>query len=353
MSAPTTTDTLDVQGMDCASCAAAIEGSLRKLNGVHDVAVNVVGGTVRVGYEDDLVRRDELTEAIRRAGYTVVPPAKATDETESSFWVRRGRLLMTVLSGLAFLSGFAANHLGGSPTVATALFALATVAGGWYVVPRGARALLSGSLDMNALMSVAALGAWLIGQPEEAAATMFLFAVAELLESYSMDRARNAIKALMDLSPLEARALRNGKEVLVGVDQLQVGESVLVRPGEKLPVDGVVIEGRSSVNQAPVTGESMPIDKEPGGDVFAGSLNGNGVLTIRSTKRASDSTLARIIHAVEETTSPSRERRTSNSIASAPSAIPSCIASSVFSGARARPPRCAMTGLALTSKRRS
>ena len=299
-SAPTTTDTLDVQGMDCASCAAAIEGSLRKLSGVRDVAVNVVGGTVRVGYEDGLVRRGELTEAIRRAGYTVAPPARAPDETESSFWTRRGRLLMTVLSGLAFLSGFAANHLGGSATVATAFFALATVAGGWYVVPRGARALLSGSLDMNALMSIAALGAWLIGQPEEAAATMFLFAVAELLESFSMDRARNAIKALMDLSPLEARALRDGKEVLVGVDQLQVGESVLVRPGEKLPVDGVVIEGRSSVNQAPVTGESMPIDKEPGGDVFAGSLNGNGVLTIRSTKRASDSTLARIIHAVEE-----------------------------------------------------
>jgi Cd2+/Zn2+-exporting ATPase len=296
----TTTDALDVEGMDCAACAATIEGALRKLNGVSDVSVNVVGGTVRVSYEAGAVRRNDFAEAIRRAGYVVRPSIEDEDKSAPSFWSAHGRVLMTALSGLAFLSGFAVNSFGRAPVLATALFALATVAGGWYVVPRGARALVSGSLDMNVLMSIAAIGAWIIGQQAEAAATMFLFAVAELLESYSMDRARNAIKALMDLSPLEARALRDGDEVLVGVDQLQVGESVRVRPGEKLPVDGVVIEGRSAVNQAPVTGESMPIDKESGAEVFAGSLNGNGVLTIRSTKRASDSTLARIIHAVEE-----------------------------------------------------
>ncbi|HVS60885.1 MAG TPA: cation-translocating P-type ATPase [Gemmatimonadaceae bacterium] len=300
MTGPTTTEALDVQGMDCASCAVTIEGALRKLDGVRDVSVNVVGGTVRVSYEDGVVRRSDLTKAIRRAGYVVRQPAQEKNKTEPSFWSERGRLVITALSGLAFLAGFAVNSLGGRIFLATALFALATVAGGWYVVPRGARAVMSRSLDMNVLMTIAAVGAWLIGKQAEAAATMFLFAVAELLESYSMDRARNAIKALMDLSPLEARAMRDGIEVLVGVDQLQIGESVLVRPGEKLPVDGVVIEGRSSVNQAPITGESMPIEKEPGAEVFAGSLNGHGVLTVRSTKPASDSTLARIIHAVEE-----------------------------------------------------
>jgi Cd2+/Zn2+-exporting ATPase len=153
---------------------------------------------------------------------------------------------------------------------------------------------------MNFLMSTAALGAWAIGQPEEAAATLFLFAVAELLESRSMDRARNAIKALMQLSPAEATVRRGVAEVRVPVTDVAVGETVLVRPGEKLPVDGEVTGGRSSVNQAPITGESMPVDKSPGAEVFAGSLNGRGVLEIRSTKPASDTTLARIIHAVEE-----------------------------------------------------
>ena len=140
----------------------------------------------------------------------------------------------------------------------------------------------------------------MIGEQTEAAATLFLFAVAELLEAFSMDRARNAIKALMDLSPAEANVLRNGVEVRVSVGDIAVGESVVVRPGEKIAVDGEVVLGRSSVNQAPITGESMPVDKEPGAEVFAGSLNGEGALEVRSTKPASDTTLARIIHAVEE-----------------------------------------------------
>ncbi len=156
------------------------------------------------------------------------------------------------------------------------------------------------ALDMNFLMTVAAVGAWIIGEHAEAAATLFLFAVAELLESYSMDRARNAIRALMEVSPLEARVRRETRDMLVPIADVNVGETVIVRPGEKIPVDGLVTAGRSSVNQAPITGESMPVDKETGLDVFAGSLNVQGMLEIKSTKRASDSTLARIIHAVEE-----------------------------------------------------
>src|SRR5690606_38859817 len=149
-------------------------------------------------------------------------------------------------------------------------------------------------------MSAAAVGAWIIGEPEEAAATLFLFGVAELLESYSMGRARNAIRALMDLSPAEASVRRGSMEVRVPVAEVGIGETVVVRPGEKIPVDGAVTGGRSSVNQAPITGESMPVDKEVGAEVFAGSLNGHGVLEVRSEKPASDTTIARIIHAVEE-----------------------------------------------------
>lgn len=364
---------LRVGGMDCASCAASIESALRRLEGVEDVRVDVVGGKVRVGYAEGKVARGDLAGTIRRVGYTVHDDAagegstvwrralftvaelhcadevrliegklgslpgvtalqfdvvshrltvegavtaaevqralKAIGMTATaqgevtaplSFWKRRGRLVMTAVSGVALAVGVAGGYLGLSREATLALLAVATIAGGWYVVPRGIRAAVNRALDMNFLMTIAAAGAWIIGEQGEAAATLFLFAVAELLESYSMDRARNAIKALMDLSPAEATVRRNGADVRVPITEVAVGETVVVRPGEKLPVDGEIVGGRSSVNQAPITGESMPVDKEAGDEVFAGSLNGHGMLEIRSTKPASDTTLARIIHAVEE-----------------------------------------------------
>lgn len=364
---------LRVGGMDCASCAASIESALRRLEGVEDVRVDVVGGKVRVGYAEGKVARGDLAGTIRRVGYTVHDDAAGEGSTVSrravftvaelhcadevrliegtlgnlsgvtalqfdvvshrltvegavtaaevqralkaigmtataqgevtapqSFWKRRGRLVMTAVSGVALAVGVAGGYLGLPREATLALLAVATIAGGWYVVPRGIRAAVNRALDMNFLMTIAAAGAWIIGEQGEAAATLFLFAVAELLESYSMDRARNAIKALMDLSPAEATVRRNGADVRVPITEVAVGETVVVRPGEKLSVDGEVVGGRSSVNQAPITGESMPVDKEAGDDVFAGSLNGHGMLEIRSTKPASDTTLARIIHAVEE-----------------------------------------------------
>jgi Cd2+/Zn2+-exporting ATPase len=153
---------------------------------------------------------------------------------------------------------------------------------------------------MNFLMSVAAVGALAIGEYGEAASAMFLFAVAQLLETRSMDRARNAIRGLMDLSPAQATVLRDGEETRVPVEDIAIGETVVIRPGEKIPVDGEIRTGRSSVNQAPVTGESVPVEKEPGAEVFAGTLNGEGALEVCSTRPASDTTLARIIHSVEE-----------------------------------------------------
>ena len=295
---------LRVGGMDCASCAASIEHALRNVEGVQDVRVDVVAGKVRVNYAEGTLARGDLTGAIRRVGYTVEDDGASRPlgdvQPPASFWRRRGRLIVAIASGAGVALGLLAKVSGLPEWAELALFALATIAGGWYVIPRGLRAALNRALDMNFLMSAAAIGAWIIGEPEEAAATLFLFAVAELLESYSMDRARNAIKALMDLSPAEATVRRRGAEVRVPVTDVAVGEVVVVRPGEKLPVDGEVSGGRSTVNQAPITGESMPVDKEIGAEVFAGSLNGHGVLEIRSSKPASDTMLARIIHAVEE-----------------------------------------------------
>ena len=294
--------------MDCAGCAATVERALRQLDGVRDVRVNVLGGSVRIDYVDRHLDRDAFANAIRRVGYSV--DDAASDATVSrgtvasrpaiSFWAHRGRLVMATASAVLLAVGLGLQWSGRHGWVPTVLLAGATIAGGWYVVPRGLRAARDRALDMNFLMSVAAAGAWIIGAPAEAASTLFLFAVAELLEAHSMDRARHAIRALMNLSPAEATVVRGGMELRVLASEVTIGETVLVRPGEKIAVDGKVISGRSSVNQAPITGESMPADKQEGADVFAGTLNGHGALRVRSTRPASDTTLARIIHAVEE-----------------------------------------------------
>src|SRR5690606_10675638 len=209
---------------------------------------------------------------------------EAEERSAVSWWERRGRLVLAAVAGVSWALSLAADHVLGADAVAAALAIGAIVAGGWYIVPRGIRAARNRALDMNFLMSIAAFGALLIGEYAEAASAMFLFAVAQLLETYSMDRARNAIKSLMDLSPAEAMVVRDGREVRVAVDQVEVGETVVVRPGERIAVDGEVLIGSSSVNQAPITGESMPVEKSRGSEIFAGTLNGEGVLEVRSTK---------------------------------------------------------------------
>ncbi len=304
---------LRVSGMDCASCAASIERALGGLDGVVDVRVDVLGGRVRVGLTEEAlasgaVARNELAGAIRGVGFRVDdvdvsgrPGDSTTDAVvPPTFWEMRGRTVTTAFSGVTLAIGLVVGWVAGPPAVVTLLLALSSIAGGWFVFPRGLRAARQLALDMNFLITVAATGAWLIGQPAEAAATLFLFAVAELLESHSMDRARNAIRALISLSPSEATVVRDGVESRIPVDEIAVGEMVVVRPGEKIAVDGEVVEGRSSVNQAPITGESMPVDREQGDELFAGTLNGHGALLVRATRLASDTTLARIVHAVEE-----------------------------------------------------
>ena len=172
-------------------------------------------------------------------------------------------------------------------------------AGGIYTVRRALSAARALSLDINVLMLVAVAGAVAIGEWSEAAAVLFLFALAQLLETRSMERARHAIRALMQLAPAKALVRRGGAEVLVGVDGLAVGDTILVRPGEKIAMDGVVIEGASDVNQAPITGESVPVEKLPGSEVFAGTINGHGALDVRVTKLRPDTAMARIINLVE------------------------------------------------------
>ncbi|HEX9895952.1 MAG TPA: heavy metal translocating P-type ATPase [Gemmatimonadales bacterium] len=281
-----------VAGMDCASCAAAIERAVRPLPGVRGVQVDVMGGTVRVGREAGYGNAD-LALAIRSAGYSV------QEQTVDARGVDRGRLIAAGASGLLLLAG----QVMGWTSVALSpipVFLLSVVAGAWYVVPKGIRSARDVALDINVLVTIAAAGAMVLGQWAEAAAVMFLFSVAELLESFAMSRARKAIQALVKLAPREAAVRRGGTVITVPVADVQIGEVVVVRPGERVALDGVVSAGVSAVDQSPITGESIPVDKEAGSEVFAGSINGYGALDITVTSHAEDTTLARILHAVEE-----------------------------------------------------
>lgn len=189
----------------------------------------------------------------------------------------------------------------GPPLLHTSCFALATLAGGLLVFPAAFKALKKARLDMNVLMTVAVSGAWLVGEGVEGAAVVFLFALSELLESWSVGRARRAIASLLKLTPQTALVRRaDGASQEVPVADVPVGAEISVRSGSSVPLDGVVITGDSAVNQAPITGESVPVEKKPGDTVFAGTINREGSLIVRVTKAASDSTLARIIKLVEE-----------------------------------------------------
>jgi Zn2+/Cd2+-exporting ATPase len=203
-------------------------------------------------------------------------------------------------AGLLIVLGWLGEYGGGSVSLGHSLFAAAMLVGGFGTIRRGLRALAKLQFDMNGMMTGAVTGAALIGQWEEGAVVAFLYAVSNWLEGYTMDRARRSIRALMDLAPKEARIRRDGGEAVVPVEEVQIGDLLLIRPGEKLPMDGIVRAGVSAVNQAPITGESLPVDKAPGDPVYAGTLNGHGALEVEATRRVEDTTLARIIHLVEE-----------------------------------------------------
>ncbi|HEY8468922.1 MAG TPA: heavy metal translocating P-type ATPase [Longimicrobiales bacterium] len=292
---PVRRDVFDVEGMDCADEVRLIEQKLSDLPGISHLGFDLVGRRLTV--EGD-VAPSEVVRAIGSLGMRAHLVSGQREEA-GGWWERRGRLALAALAGVLWAASLAVGYVLDAEPLIAALAVGAVAAGGRYVFPRGLRAVRNRALDMNFLMSVAAVGAILIGEYEEAASVMFLYAVAQLLEARSMDRARNAIRALMDLSPAEATVLRDGREVRIPVERVAVGETVIVRPGEKIPVDGAVLAGASSVNQAPITGESLPVEKVPGSEVFAGTLNGEGALEVRVTRPASDTTLARIIHLVE------------------------------------------------------
>jgi Cd2+/Zn2+-exporting ATPase len=288
---------LRIPELCCADEARAIEGALRQLPGVAAWHINLVGRMVRVEFDPDALSADRLLAAIRLLGMTPVLASQAGGP------LRRWRdvgFLSTLASGLLLALALLAEWLISGPGVPLVLYALAMLSGGWMAARQAVRAARAGRLDMNVLMTVAVLGALPLGEWEEAAMVAFLFALAQLLERLSLDRARGAVRALLDIAPAEATVRRDGGERRVPVDAVVPGDTLLIRPGERVALDGMVRAGLSAVNQAPITGESAPVEKGPGAHLFAGSINGAGALEAEVTHGAQDTMLARIIALVEE-----------------------------------------------------
>ncbi len=289
--------TLRITGMDCADEVAALEQVLRPLKGVREVRVNLMGGKVTLSH-DESVTAAQLISAIATTGMKAAPDGEDAGDLEGA---KRQRQIAVMVSGLALGLGMLIEWLKFAPElVVDVAYGIAIIAGGWFTVPKAWRALQRLALDMNVLMTVAVLGALLIHQWSEGAAVTFLFALSELLEAFSLARARKAVQALMQLTP-ETALIKDGDNFReVPVAEVAVGSTIAVKSGQRIPLDGEVLSGNSAVNQAPITGESMPVEKKPGDGVFAGTINGSGSLEIRTTKASTDSTIAKIIHLVEE-----------------------------------------------------
>jgi Zn2+/Cd2+-exporting ATPase len=300
-----------VEGMDCAACAAKIENALRYLPGITDINVNYVQESLSLRLNEHRTPRAAIEKKISALGYVLrsmegasgpnLHDGNAADERSAAgypLWrTRKGQLV--ILIGTALALAFLVSLI--APDLSHLAYIVAAAIG---LIPFGRRAIagaLSGTpFSIETLMSVAAVGAIAIGAAEEAAVVVFLFAIGELLETVAAGRARAGIEALVKLVPRVARLEQDGQLIEVPVERLAIGDVVVVRPGDRLPSDGDVIDGISEVDEAPVTGESVPLTKEAGARVYAGSINANGVLRVRITRTAADNTIARIIHLVEE-----------------------------------------------------
>jgi len=310
-----------IEGVDCAEEVAILKREVGPIVGGEELLTfDVLNGVMSVAGLADEAQVARLLEAISRTGMRarLIDSHSSSPSPERSWWARHGRSALTVTSGILTAAAFAihvilaggfsqavgsegAGHAEAVPLPARVIYSLAIAAGIFFILPKAVFAIRRLRPDMNLLMTVAVLGAIAIGEWFEASTVTFLFALSLTLETWSVGRARRAIEKLMDLTPATVRMITaEGALQEMPPEFVPVGSRFVVRPGERVPLDGEVLDGTSEVNQAPITGESIPILKAPGSSVFAGSVNGQGVLEIRSTRPSGDTTLARIIRLVSE-----------------------------------------------------
>jgi Cd2+/Zn2+-exporting ATPase len=280
--------------MDCNEEVVILERRLRPLAGMEALSADLVGQRLHVSYDAAKLTTAAIVDAVGQTGMRVwlehEGPGASGPDVRVRFW-------LTVIAGTAILAALAVNTL--SPLLSVAFFVSATVAGGVFPARRALVALRTRTVDINVLMVIAVAGAMALREWFEGASVVFLFALAQWLEARTLERARQAIRALVELSPREAIVRRNGVEYRAPVETIGVGAEIVVRPGDKVPLDGRVLAGHGDVNEAPITGESLPVDKGPGDEVYAGTINGRGSLDLEVIRVGRDTRLARIIHLVE------------------------------------------------------
>ncbi|MBD2775670.1 heavy metal translocating P-type ATPase [Iningainema tapete] len=320
-----------VTGMDCGSCAKTIEVSLQQLRGVTEASVSFATGTVKVLYDSELLSDRTIYERIKALGYTVeqsdevsqhihsccdnhnhadhhnhkhnhsVPkPTQKHNSADWKFWIANRRGQSVILAGVGLLLGLLTQHLGLPIWIARAFYGIGIVVAGYPIAKAGLFELRLRRADMNLLMTISVIGAVILGDWFEGALVLFLFSLGTTLQVFTFGRTRNAIRALMDLTPPTATVKRGNKEVTVPVESVEISEILTIRPGQRVALDGVVVSGTSAIDQSPITGESIPEDKAPGDTVFAGTLNQGGFLEVKVTHTKSDTTVAKIINLVEQ-----------------------------------------------------
>jgi len=287
-----------VQNLDCEHDADAIERGLKGFPGLVGLQVYPRSAKVRLEFDPDATDADVIRRKLEQLGF---PAQEGLEMAGPPVPWRNPKVLTSVASGLLLLAGWLVRRVGAPELVSIALYALAIVVGGYFFGREALEELVfERQIGIELLMGVAAVVAAATGQAAEGAMLVFLYSISEAAEGYTEEKTRAAIKALMGLAPKVALVRRSGREEEVPVEELRVGDVFIVRPGQTVATDGVVIEGRSSVDQSPVTGESIPVEKVDGDRVFAGSINHEGALDVRATKTFADNTISRIIQMVEE-----------------------------------------------------
>lgn len=297
MSKETSSKTYRVEGLSCTNCAAKFEKNVKSIEGVTDAKVNFGAGKIKVEGTSSI-------QEIKSAGAFENLIIQDEDNQESegvqkdSFLKRNWTLVISVI--LIAIAFYFRATAGENDIITKSLFISAIVIGGFSLFTEGIKDLLKLNFSMEVLMTVAIIGASIIGEWAEGSIVVILFAVSEALERFSMDKARQSIRSLMDIAPKEALIRRNNEEKMINVSDIQLGDIMIIKPGQKIAMDGVVIKGHSAVNQAAITGESVPIEKQIKDEIFAGTLNEEGILEVEVTKHVNDTTIAKIIHLVEE-----------------------------------------------------
>lgn len=318
------TSTLKVSELCCPDSAKDVKKAVSSMPGVQSTEVNFNAQKLKVVYNSNETSLEQISNILSKIGHPVtsvktenVENAKAVPsenvEAPSEYaknakvapsitpwWKETKNVLLAISAVITVLTLIAEwTHIGLPETWAKVLYGAAVIIGGIFPAKKGLSSLKHGRLTINTLLVVGAIGAIYLGLWEEASLLVVIFSLGEVLESYAVDKARGSIQALISLAPQEATVLRNGKELRVPIEQVNIDEIVLVRPGEKVSVDGVVVSGTSAIDQSSITGESIPVEKHAGDEVYASTLNGRGALEIKVTKLAEDSTLSKIVELVE------------------------------------------------------